>query len=434
MPIDTGATAWMLAATALVLLMTPGLAFFYGGLTSVRGALNMMMMSFVSIATVTVAWVLYGHSLAFDPAGDAAVNAVVGGLDHLGLQGLVDTVYPGLSPETGDNLPQLVFSAFQLTFAVITVALVSGAVVDRARFTAWVVFSLVYATVVYFPVAHWVWGGGWLAELGIEDFAGGTVVHINAGAAALALTLVLGRRHRPGHQQPHNVPLVLLGAGLLWFGWFGFNAGSELAVDSTTALAFMNTLIASAVGAGVWLAVDKYRHGHYSAIGIASGAVAGLVAITPACGFVDPWAAAVIGAAAGAICAWAVELKNRLGYDDSLDVVGVHLVGGLVGAVSLGILARYTFLPQQHQGLLYGGGLQQLGLQLLGPLAVGLYAFGAAWAIAKVIDRVLGFRIPVRDEVAGIDITSHAVLGYDLREAARPPAPAVNGTPAKVDA
>lgn len=412
MKIDSGTTAWMLTATALVLLMTPGLALFYGGMTRAKSVLNMMLMSFASIITVTVAWVLYGHSLTFTDNGNGIVNAFVGGFDALGLQSLVDTA----TKADGTGMPSLVYSAFQLTFAVITVALISGAVADRVKFGAWVLFTVVWATVVYFPVAHWVWGSGWLFNLGIEDFAGGTVVHINAGAAALALALVLGRRvgWRKEPMRPHNLPLVLLGAGLLWFGWFGFNAGSELAVDGTAGLAFMNTQIAAAVAAGAWLIVEKIRDGHATSLGVASGAVAGLVAITPACGFVDPWAAIVIGALAGAACAFAVGLKYRLGFDDSLDVVGVHMVGGVLGAVSLGFLAAYPFLDQQGKGLLYGGGLRQLGLQLLGPVAVAAYSFALTWVIAKVIDRVMGFRIGADDEVTGIDITSHAETGYDL--------------------
>ncbi|MFD1935203.1 MULTISPECIES: ammonium transporter [Nonomuraea] len=446
--IDSGTTAWMLVCTALVLLMTPGLAFFYGGMTRAKSVLNMMMMSFVSIIVVTVAWVLYGYSLAFDASGSDTLNFVVGGLDNLGLSGVFNAVYEGLIVQGGqvtaeaaaaDNFPMMVFSAFQLTFAIITVALISGAIADRAKFGAWVVFSLVWATVVYFPVAHWVWGGGWLGQLGIEDFAGGTVVHINAGAAALALALVLGKRHGWGKEpmRPHNLTLVLLGTGLLWFGWFGFNAGSELAPDQTAGLAFMNTQIATAVAAGAWLVVEKLRDGHATTLGVASGAVAGLVAITPACGFVDPWAAIVIGLLAGVACAYAVGLKYRLGFDDSLDVVGVHLVGGVIGAVSLGFLAAYPFLPQQNEGLLYGGPISQLGLQILGPIAVGGYSFAVSWVAAKVIDKTMGFRIDADKELAGVDITTHAETGYDLgtvHASGVSASSALATTPKKVDA
>ncbi|MEV0163778.1 ammonium transporter [Nonomuraea fuscirosea] len=412
MKIDSGTTAWMLAATALVLLMTPGLAFFYGGMTRAKSVLNMMMMSFGAIVTVTITWMLFGHSLAFTDNPSAALNNFVGGFDALGLQSLVETA----TKDDGTGMPSLVFSAFQMTFAIITVALISGAIADRAKFGAWMLFTVIWAAVVYFPVAHWVWGTGWLNTMGIEDFAGGTVVHINAGAAALALALVLGKRQgwRKEPMRPHNLTLVLLGAALLWFGWFGFNAGSELAVDGTAGLAFLNTQVATAVAVGAWLVVEKLRDGHATSLGAASGAVAGLVAITPACGFVDPWAAMVIGLLAGAICAYAVGLKYKLGYDDSLDVVGVHLVGGVVGAVSLGFLAAYPFLDQQSEGLFYGGGFGQLGLQVLGPVAVGGYSFILTWIIGKIIDKTMGFRISTEDEVTGIDITSHAETGYDL--------------------
>jgi Amt family ammonium transporter len=421
--IDTGTTAWMIVATAMVLLMTPGLAFFYGGMTRAKSVLNMMMMSFVSIITVTIAWVLYGHSLAFSTAGNETINKFVGGFDNLGLKGLMGAVLPGLVADDpakvetfADNMPSLVFSAFQLTFAIITVALISGAIADRAKFGSWVVFSIVWVTVVYFPVAHWVWGGGWLQSLGIEDFAGGTVVHINAGAAGLALAFVLGKRSgwRKEPMRPHNLTLVLLGAGLLWFGWFGFNAGSELAVDQTTGLAFMNTQVATAAAAGAWILVEKLRDGHSTTLGVASGAVAGLVAVTPAAGFIDPWVAVILGAIAGAVCAYAVGLKYKLGFDDSLDVVGVHLVGGVIGAVSLGFIAAYPFLPQQGLGLFYGGGVKQLGLQVLGPVAVGVYSFVLTLIIGKIIDKLMGFRVTQEDEVTGIDITTHAETGYDL--------------------
>ncbi|GAA4910188.1 Amt family ammonium transporter [Nonomuraea thailandensis] len=449
--IDSGTTAWMLVCTALVLLMTPGLAFFYGGMTRAKSVLNMMMMSFVAIIVVTVAWVLYGYSLAFDTAGEGGgINQIIGGLDYVGLSGVFNAVYEGLIVEGGnvtaeaaaaDNFPLMVFSAFQLTFAIITVALISGAIADRAKFGAWVLFSLVWATVVYFPVAHWVWGGGWLTQLGIEDFAGGTVVHINAGAAALALALVLGKRTgwRKEPMRPHNLTLVLLGTGLLWFGWFGFNAGSELAPDQTAGLAFMNTQVATAVAAGAWLVVEKLRDGHATTLGVASGAVAGLVAITPACGFVDPWAAVVIGLLAGVGCAYAVGLKYKLGFDDSLDVVGVHLVGGVIGAVALGFVAAYPFLPGQNKGILIEGGqISQLGLQVLGPVAVGGYSFVMSWVIGKIIDKTMGFRIPQEAEVTGVDVSTHAETGYDLGTVYASGVSSPNGpttpAPKKVDA
>jgi len=427
--IDTGTTAWMLAATAMVLLMTPGLAFFYGGMTRSKSVLNMMMMSMVSIVTVSMLWVLFGYSVAFVGNGVSDnFNYFFGGLDKIGLDGVFNAVSSGLLDDkaaggTSDNMPEMVFSAFQLTFAIITVALISGAIADRAKFGAWVVFTIFWATLVYFPVAHWVWGGGWLFSHGIEDFAGGTVVHINAGAAALALALVLGKRKGWPKEamRPHNLGYVLLGTGLLWFGWFGFNAGSELAVDQTTGLAFMNTLIATAAASGAWIVVERFRDGHATTLGVCSGAVAGLVAITPACGFVDPWAAIVIGIIAGVVCAYAVGLKYKFGYDDSLDVVGVHLVGGVLGAVSLGFFSKYPFLTTdngltraQGKGLFYGGGASQLVWQLVGPLAVGVFSFVVAFVLGTIIDKTMGFRIDEEDEVNGIDLATHAETAYDL--------------------
>jgi ammonium transporter, Amt family len=406
--IDTGSTAWMLVSTAMVLLMTPGLAFFYGGMTRAKSTLNMMMMSWVAIVTVTILWVLYGDSLSFAPG-----NWFVGGLKYLGESGLVNDA--SRSP----GIPDLVFSAFQLTFAVITVALISGAIADRTKFGAWAVFTGLWATLVYFPVAHWVWGGGWLSSLGIEDFAGGTVVHVNAGSAGLALALVLGKRRGFGKDpmRPHNVPMTLLGAGLLWFGWFGFNAGSALAANGTAALAFMNTQVATAAAAGGWLLVERFRDGKPTTIGVASGAVAGLVAITPACAFIAPWAAIVLGLAAGVLCCYAIGLKHKLGFDDSLDVVGVHLVGGAFGAISLGFLTVYPQVAGQRKGLLYGGGIEQLGVQALGPVAVGLYSFAIAWILGKIIDKTMGFRLPEEDEVLGIDLAEHAETAYEFSAA-----------------
>jgi Amt family ammonium transporter len=403
--IDSGSTAWMLASTALVLLMTPGLAFFYGGMTRAKTTLNMMMMSWIAIVTVSIAWVLYGDSLSF-----AKGNWFIGGFAYLGEHGLVGT-------DTRVNgIPDLLFSVFQMTFAVITVALISGAIADRTKFGAWTVFTVAWATLVYFPVAHWVWGGGWLSSLGIEDFAGGTVVHVNAGSAGLALALVLGKRRGWGKDpmRPHNLPMVLLGAGLLWFGWFGFNAGSELAADGTAALAFMNTQIATAAAAGGWLLVERYRDGKPTTLGVASGAVAGLVAITPACAFIAPWAAIVLGLLAGALCCFAIGLKHKLGFDDALDVVGVHLTGGAFGAISLGFLAAYPIVSNQHKGVFYGGGWHQLGVQVLGPVAVGCYSFAVAWILAKIIDKTMGFRVSEEDEIEGVDLTQHAETAYDF--------------------
>ncbi len=361
MEIDSGNTAWVLASAALVLLMTPGLALFYGGMARSKSVLNMLMMSFSALGIISVLWVLYGYALAFGATNGGLVGFSSGllGLDDL----TTDTVTGGL--------PDLAFAGFQLMFAVITVALISGAVADRMKFGAWVVFTALWATIVYFPVAHWVFNfgvlqedgsfadgtGGWIVQrLGAIDFAGGTAVHINAGAAALALVLVLGKRKGFGREpmRPHNLPLVMLGAGLLWFGWFGFNAGSALAANGPAALALVNTQVATAAALLAWIGTERLRDGHATTLGAASGAVAGLVAITPACAAVKPIGALVIGLVAGGACALAVTLKHRLGYDDSLDVVGVHLVGGLVGTLMIGLVASESVAGRA--GLLLGGG------------------------------------------------------------------------------
>ncbi|GAA4228834.1 ammonium transporter [Actinomadura meridiana] len=415
MKIDSGGTAWMLTSTALVLLMTPGLAFFYGGMSRAKSVLNMMMMSFVSIAVVGMAWVVYGYSLTFGDGG--VLSPVIGGFGDWGLLGLEDAATTG----DGTGVPQLVFVAFQATFAIITVALISGAVADRAKFGAWVVFALAWMTLVYVPIAHWVWWSdgdkaGWLFDLGALDFAGGTVVHINAGAAALALVLVLGRRRGWPEEpmRPHNLPFVLLGAGLLWFGWFGFNAGSALGAGAAAAVAFVNTLAAACAAGFAWIVVEKLRDGASTTLGIASGIVAGLVAVTPACAFVTPLGAIGLGLVAGAVCAFAVGLKYRLGYDDSLDVVGVHMVGGIVGALLIGLLATTTVNDAGADGLLTGGGFGLLGKQAVAVLATLVYSFTVTYVIAKIIDRVLGFRIDADDEAAGIDRTAHAETAYDF--------------------
>jgi ammonium transporter, Amt family len=396
-------TAWVMTSAALVLLMTPGLAFFYGGMVRVKSVLNMLMMSFVTVAVVTVLWVLYGYSFAFG----GSETRLFGGFDNFGLHGL-------------SGGPVLSFVAFQLMFAIITPALISGALADRAKFGAWVAFMVVWTTVVYFPVANWVFdfgydgdagdGAGFLVHWGVQDFAGGTAVHVNAGAAALAVCLVLGRRvgWRKDPMRPHNVPFVLLGAALLWFGWFGFNAGSALAANGTAATAFVNTQAATAAAVCGWLVVERLRDGRPTTLGAASGAVAGLVAITPACAFVSPIGALVVGGLAGAICALAVGLKWRLGFDDSLDVVGIHLVGGAFGSIALGFFSLTG-------GLLYEGrDAALLGKQTVAVLTVAAYSFVVALVIALVIDKVIGFRVDEEDEVAGIDLAEHAETGYEL--------------------
>jgi len=419
MEISAGDTAWVLVSAALVLLMTPGLAFFYGGMVRAKSVLNMMMMSFVAIGIVTVLWVLYGYSLTFGDGG----SGFIGDLSSIGIGELVDQLATngGTYP-----IPALAFAMFQLMFAIITVALISGAIADRAKFLAWCIFVGVWVTVVYFPVAHWVFdfgsdelggsGAGWLANRGVLDFAGGTAVHINAGAAGLALVLVLGKRVAwpKTPMKPHNLPLVLLGSGLLWFGWFGFNAGSALGANQTAAVAFANTMVATAAALLGWLAVERVRDGHATSLGGASGAVAGLVAITPACAFVAPWAAVVIGLLAGILCALAVGLKYRLGYDDSLDVVGVHLVGGLVGSLAIGFFATTEGNTFGKDGLLYGGGWGVLGTQALGAFSVLAYSFVVTLLIGFIIHKLIGFRVDKDAEIEGIDLDQHLESAYDL--------------------
>ncbi|MFC8243485.1 ammonium transporter [Streptomyces chartreusis] len=404
--VDTGDTAWLLAATALVLLMTPGLALFYGGMVRTKSVLNMLMMSFVSIALVTVVWLVCGYALAF---GDDAGGGLIGGLDHLGMAGIGPDSVQG-------TVPTLLFATFQLTFAIVTAALVSGAVADRAKFGAWLVFVPVWALLVYVPIAHWTWGpGGWILDgLGALDFAGGLPVEITSGASGLALCLVLGPRlgFKKDAMRPHNLPMVVLGAGLLWFGWFGFNAGSALGANGLAAAVFLNTLAAGCTGLLGWLLVEQKRDGHPTTLGAASGAVAGLVAITPSCGSVSLLGALVIGLAAGVVCSYAVSWKFKLNYDDSLDVVGVHLVGGVVGTLLIGVFATAT-MTGGAEGLLHGGGFAQLGKQLVAIVAVGAYAFLVTFGLGRLIDRVMGFRASEEQEHTGLDLTVHAETAYD---------------------
>ena len=424
--LNSGDTAWMLASTALVLLMTPGLAFFYGGMVRTKSVLNMMMMSMITIGIVSVLWVIYGYELAF---GYKANSPWYGAISFSGLGGAVNqfTNNGGVYP-----IPVLVFAAFQLMFAVITPALISGAIADRTKFTAWAVFVAIWVTIVYFPVAHWVFafgnkvgdkvtGAGYLAAKGLEDFAGGTAVHINAGAAGLALALILGKRHgwRKESMRPHSLPLVLLGSGLLWFGWFGFNAGSALAANGLAGLAFMNTQVATAGALLGWIIVEKVRDGHPTSLGAASGAVAGLVAITPACAFVAPWAAVVIGVIAGALCATAVGLKYKLGFDDSLDVVGVHLIGGLWGCISIGFFGTHVVNAAGLDGIFYGGGMTLLGKQAFGALLVLAYSFVVTLILGFIINKTIGFRVTRAAELEGIDLNEHAESAYELASSSR---------------
>ncbi|WP_031072142.1 ammonium transporter [Streptomyces sp. NRRL WC-3742] len=408
---SAGDTAFVLISAALVMVMTPGLAFFYGGMVRAKSTLNMLAMSFLSLGIVSVLWVLYGYSLSFGPD---AFGGLIGNLDFLGMRGI------GLNELTG-TIPITAFALFQLMFAIITPALISGAIADRAKFAAWGLFIALWVSVVYFPVAHWVFfvdggNGGWLGDRnGVIDFAGGTAVHINAGVAGLALCLVLGKRvgFKKDPMRPHSLPLVMLGSGLLWFGWFGFNAGSALAANGVAAMAAVNTQVATGAALVGWLVYEKLKHGAFTTLGAASGAVAGLVAITPACGSVSPLGAVAIGLVAGAACAAAVSLKYRWGFDDSLDVVGVHAVGGAIGSLLIGLFATGG-VGQTAKGLFYGGGWDQLGKQALGVAAVGAYSFVMSWLLAKAVDITVGFRVSEEVEVAGIDQAEHAESAYDF--------------------
>ncbi|MGY1754345.1 ammonium transporter [Blastococcus sp. SYSU D01042] len=414
--VNTGDTAWILTSAALVLLMTPGLALFYGGMVRAKSVLNMMMMSFGALALISVLWVIYGYSMAF--GDDIGLGLLGDPTEFFGLRGLMEDT-------TGEEggLPVMAFVGFQAVFAIITVALISGAIADRAKFGSWMVFAAVWATVVYFPVAHWVFAfdvddvvGGWIAnDLAALDFAGGTAVHINAGAAGLALALVLGKRRGFGREamRPHNLPLVMIGAGLLWFGWFGFNAGSALAANNTASVVWVNTLVATGAATLGWLLVEKLRDGHSTSLGAASGVVAGLVAITPACAAVSPIGAIIIGVVAGALCALAVGLKYKLGYDDSLDVVGVHLVGGLWGTIAIGFLADPD-APAGAESLFFGGNADLLWRQVVGALAVLAFSFVVTWVIGTLIQKTIGFRISEDEEITGIDTVVHAESGYDF--------------------
>jgi Amt family ammonium transporter len=411
--LNSGDTAWMLISTGLVTLMIPGLALFYGGMVRVKSVLNMMMMSFGALAIVFVLWIAYGFSMVFgDSVGGRGLIGDIG--EFLFLNGLDN------STSLIGTIPAVVFIAFQGIFAAITVALISGSIADRAKFGAWMVFAGIWATLVYFPIAHWVFAfdnfvaktGGWIAnDLGALDFAGGTAVHINAGAAGLALALILGKRIGFGRtpMRPHSLPLVMLGAALLWFGWFGFNAGSAVASNGTAGLALLNTIGATTAAVLAWLLVEKIRDGHATSLGAASGVVAGLVAITPACAAVNASGALIIGAVAGVLCALSVGLKFKFGYDDSLDVVAVHLVGGIVGTVMIGFVGVEV-------GLFNGGGTDQLVKQAIGAGAVLAYSFIATLIIGKIVDATIGFRISGDQEVAGIDLAVHAERAYELSD------------------
>ena len=425
---DTGDTAWMLASAALVLLMTPGLAFFYGGMVRARGVLNMIMMSISAMGVVTVLWVLYGYSVAF---GNDKYGFFGDPAQYFGLKGLIGGTYlqatadaPEVAVPLAGTIPQTVFVAFQLMFAIITVALISGAVADRLKFGGWLAFAALWATFVYFPVAHWVFAfdgitgekGGWIAnKLKAIDFAGGTAVHINAGIAGLVLAIILGKRLGwPGTpMRPHNLPFVMLGAGLLWFGWYGFNAGSAVGSNGIAGATFITTTVATGAAMLGWLLTERIRDGHATTLGAASGIVAGLVAITPSCSSVNVVGALAIGAGAGILCALAVGLKYKFGFDDSLDVVGVHLVGGLFGTLMVGLVAT-TEAPAAVAGLFYGGGWDQLIKQAEGAFAVLGYSAVVTAILALLVKYTIGLRLDREDEAGGIDEAQHAETAYDF--------------------
>jgi Amt family ammonium transporter len=406
--VDTGDTAWMLISTALVMLMTPGLALFYGGMVRSKNVLGTIMQSFIALGVISIQWVLYGYSLAFGPD----IGHVIGSLGWVGLRGV------GLdpNPEYAATVPHQAFMIFQMMFAVITPALITGAFAERFKFKTYLVFLVLWATFVYDPLAHWVWGtGGWIKNLGALDFAGGLVVHISSGIAALVAALVVGKRKNYGEEPmpPHNLTLTLLGAALLWFGWFGFNAGSAVASGSLATSAFVVTHISTAAAALSWMTAEWAYRGEPTVLGAASGAVAGLVAITPASGFVGPVSAILIGAGAGVACYFAINLKTKLGYDDSLDVVGVHGVGGTLGALATGLFASKAINAAGADGLFFGNP-SLLGIQALSVVFAWIYSFVVTLILLKVLDWTMGLRVSEEHEVNGLDISQHGEAGYSF--------------------
>ena len=428
--VDSGAVAWVLAATALVMLMTPGVAFFYGGMVRAKGVLSMILQGFATLALVSCTWALVSFSLSFGKG-----NGFIGDLHFAGLSHIGDVI-PGYVGSKAMVIPPLVFAIFQMMFAVITPALITGSTADRWRFRAFVPFVVAWSLLVYAPVAHWVFDPlGWASRMGALDFAGGLVVHANSGAAGLAVALVLGRRRGwpDNPMRPHNLPLMLMGAAMLWFGWFGFNAGSALAANTLAAYAFVNTTLAASTGLLAWMAVERLRFGKATTLGAASGAVAGLVAITPAAGFVNPVSALLIGILAGAGCALAVSVKGWLRVDDSLDVVGVHLAGGLIGSLAVGLFATMSINPNGANGLFFGGGYGLLAHQAVAAVAVVGYSFTVTWVLASVLDRLVGLRVTAQEEERGLDLALHGETAYEsvptLPSAAKDVAPAVIGRP-----
>ena len=406
--VDTGDTTWMLISSALVMLMTPGLALFYGGMVRSKNVLGTIMQSFIALGVITIQWVLYGYSLAFGPD----IGHVIGSLKWVGLSGV------GLDPfpDYAATVPHQAFMIFQMMFAVITPALITGAFAERFKFKTYLVFLILWATFVYDPLAHWVWGtGGWIKNLGALDFAGGLVVHISSGIAALAAALVVGKRKGYGDEPmpPHNLTLTLLGAALLWFGWFGFNGGSAVASGSLATSAFVVTHISTAAAALSWMIAEWVYRGNPTVLGAASGAVAGLVAITPASGFVGPVSAIIIGAGAGVACYFAINLKTKLGYDDSLDVVGVHGVGGTWGALATGLFASKAINSAGNDGLFFGNS-SLIGIQALSVVSAWVYSFVVTLIILKVLDWTMGLRVNEENEITGLDLSQHGESGYSF--------------------
>ncbi|RLT27794.1 MAG: ammonium transporter [Chloroflexi bacterium] len=414
---DTGDTAWLLVSSALVLFMTPGLALFYGGMVRAKNALGMLMKNYVAMGIVTITWIVIGYTLAFGP--DMG-GGFLGGLDYIGLKGVSSNIEGEAGAIHATHAPDTVIMLFQMMFAIITPALITGAIAERVKFTTWAVFTAIWSIVVYAPMAHWVWSssGFIFAQIKAVDFAGGTVVHINAGAAALAMVLVIGPRmgFRKEIIRPHSLPLTLLGAGMLWFGWFGFNAGSALAANGLAANAFMTTQIAAAVAGTVWILAEQVTHGKATTLGFASGAVAGLVAITPCAGFVGPLASVAIGGLAGVVCYAALQIKFMFNFDDALDVIAVHLVGGVLGSLLVGLFADSTINPATKDGLFLGGGMDQLVAQAIAVVIAFVFSFVVSFILAKLLDVTMGLRVTPDEEQRGLDITLHEEQSYVMAE------------------
>jgi ammonium transporter, Amt family len=403
---NSGDTAFILVSAALVMLMTPGLALFYGGMVRSKNVLGTVMQSFIIIGVVTIEWILFGYSMAFGPDK----GGFIGGLEWVGLSGV------GLGPHAvyATTVPHQVFMIYQCMFAVITPALITGAFAERMRFGPFLLFSLCWSVLVYNPLAHWIWGsGGWLARLGALDFAGGVAVHLSSGVAALAAAIILGKRKGFGSEElrPHNLPMTLLGAGLLWFGWFGFNAGSALSAGSLAGSAFVATHVAGTTGAVSWISMEWKMIGKPTTLGAASGAVAGLATVTPAAGFVGPLSAALIGIIAGIACYFGIRRKGKLGYDDSLDVVGIHGVGGVIGLLCVGLFATTEVNPNGANGLFFGNA-GQLGIQFIAVAATAVYTFVLSYILLKVIDKFFGLRVSEQEEISGLDLSQHDETAY----------------------